>query len=188
VILFNHLICERNQPRWNGESERFGGLKIDHEFVFGRLKNWQIGWLRAFEDLPDVGARVSVGIFDVGSIADQTFIEDLRVKPRDPPSVWGYVTCAALGVMGMASRASLRWLDIRRFRSNCNPNRRLGIDDLGGALFGIGNRNHHDRKSLFDLSPGSCRRFFGVERSFDLSVHFQEKPFIDGPRLTFWRA
>ena len=84
MILFNHLICERNQPRWNGESERFGGLKIDHEFVFGRLKNWQIGWLRAFEDLPDVGARVSVGIFDVGSIADQTSIEDLRVKPRDP--------------------------------------------------------------------------------------------------------
>jgi hypothetical protein len=39
-------------------SERFGGLKIDHEFVFGRLKNWQIGWLRAFEDLPDLGARV----------------------------------------------------------------------------------------------------------------------------------
>jgi hypothetical protein len=37
-------------------SERFGGLKIDHEFVFGRLKNWQIGWLRAFEDLPDVPA------------------------------------------------------------------------------------------------------------------------------------
>jgi len=50
----------------------------------------------------------------------------------------------------------------------CNPNRRLRIDHFGGTLFGIGNCNHHDRKSLFDLGPGSCRRFFGVERSFDL--------------------
>jgi hypothetical protein len=47
----------------------------------------------------------------------------------------------------------LRWLDIRRCRSNCNPNRRLGIDDLGGTLFGIGNRNHHDRKSFFIAAP-----------------------------------
>ena len=43
----------------------------------------------------------------------------------------------------------------RRFRSNCKPNRRLGIDDLGGAPFGIDNRNHHDRKSLFYRGPGS---------------------------------
>jgi hypothetical protein len=78
-FLFNYLICERNQPRRNSESKRFGGLKIDHEFVFGRLKNWQIGWLRAFEDFPDVGARVSVGIFDVGSIADETSIDGIIV-------------------------------------------------------------------------------------------------------------
>ena len=32
VFLFNYLIRERNQPRRNGKSERFGGLKIDHEF------------------------------------------------------------------------------------------------------------------------------------------------------------
>jgi hypothetical protein len=49
----------------------------------------------------------------------------------------------------MAGRASLPWRGIRRFRSNCKPNRGLRIDDLSGALFGIGNRNHHDRKSPF---------------------------------------
>ena len=31
----------------------------------------------------------------------------------------------------------------------------LGIDDLGGAFFGIDNRNYHDRKSLFYRGPGS---------------------------------
>jgi hypothetical protein len=64
----------------------------------------------------------------------------------------------------------------------CNPNRRLRIDDFGGTLFGIGNRNHQDRKSLFDLGPGSCRRFFGVERSFDLSSTFKRN------RLSMGRA
>ena len=36
------------------------------------------------------------------------------VNRKGRPSV-GYVTCAALGVMGMASRASLRWRRIHRF-------------------------------------------------------------------------
>jgi hypothetical protein len=31
----------------------------------------------------------------------------------------------------------------------------LGIDDLGGAFFGIDNRNYHDRKSLFYRGPGN---------------------------------
>jgi len=58
------------------------------------------------------------------------------------------------------------------------------MDDLGGALLGIYNRNYHDRKSLFYRRPGSYRGFFGTERGFDLSVHPQEEPFLDGPRLT----
>ena len=29
----------------------------------------------------------------------------------------------------------------------------LGIDDLGGAFFGIDNRNYHDRKSFFIAAP-----------------------------------
>jgi len=53
----------------------------------------------------------------------------------------------------MAGRASSHWRGIRRFRSNFNPNRRLRIDDLGETLFGIGNRNHYDRKSFFIAAP-----------------------------------
>jgi hypothetical protein len=50
--------------------------------------------------------------------------------------------------------------------------RRLGLDDLSSAFLRIYNRNHHDRKSLFYRRPGSCRGFFGIERSFDLPVYF----------------
>ena len=52
AFLFNYLIRQRNQPRRNGESERFGGLKIDHEFVLGGLKDWQVGRLCALRICP----------------------------------------------------------------------------------------------------------------------------------------
>jgi hypothetical protein len=37
--LFDHLVCEGDQTRGDAYAEGFGGLKIDHEFVFGRLDN-----------------------------------------------------------------------------------------------------------------------------------------------------
>src|SRR5262249_2274707 len=43
-------------------------------------------------------------------------------------------------------------------------------------------------EKLFYRRPGSCCGFFGTERSFGLSVHLQEEPFIDGPGLTLLRA
>jgi hypothetical protein len=44
-------------------------------------------------------------------------LDDLRVKSRDGTiyPAWLYVTCAALGVTGMAGRASSHWRGIRRF-------------------------------------------------------------------------
>ena len=80
ALLFNYLIRERNQPRRNSKSERFGGLKINHEFVFGRLKDRQVGRLRTVEDLSDVGAGVSVGVCDIGSIADEATIDGIFAK------------------------------------------------------------------------------------------------------------
>jgi len=80
VFLFNYLIRERNQPRRNGKSERFGGLKSDHEFVFGGLKDRQVGRLRTVEDLSDVGACVSVSVCDIGSITDEATIDGIFAK------------------------------------------------------------------------------------------------------------
>jgi hypothetical protein len=35
----------------HGKAVRVGGLEVDHQLEFGRLLNWQIGRLGAFEDL-----------------------------------------------------------------------------------------------------------------------------------------
>jgi len=120
---------------------------------------------------------------------------DLRVKPRDPeasvrialrdvqcPRCNGHGTthhCVGATPVDLVSRRLLR-LRLKRklVTRNC----------LSGALLGIYNSDYHDGKSLFYRRSGFCRRFFSIERSFDLSVHPQEEPFIDGPCLTLWRA
>jgi hypothetical protein len=58
--MIDQFICQRHQPRWNSEPERSGSLEIDYEFKSGRLKNGQVGRLRAFQDLSDVSAAVPV--------------------------------------------------------------------------------------------------------------------------------
>lgn len=58
--MIDQFICQRHKPRWNSEPERSGSLEIDHEFKSGRLKNGQVGRLRAFQDLSDVSAAVPV--------------------------------------------------------------------------------------------------------------------------------
>jgi hypothetical protein len=48
--LFNHLVGLGKQRRWHGETERSGGLEIDHQFKFGRLQDRQVGRPLAFEN------------------------------------------------------------------------------------------------------------------------------------------
>src|SRR5262249_61179780 len=45
--LLDHLIGSTQQRRRNRESERPGGLEVDHEFVLGRLLHGKIGGLWA---------------------------------------------------------------------------------------------------------------------------------------------
>jgi len=80
VSLFNHLIGERNQPRWNGEAEGFGSPEIDDELELGRLQDWQIAWLCAFQDLSNIVASLSVGIRDIRSVADQSAVDGIFTK------------------------------------------------------------------------------------------------------------
>src|SRR4030095_868042 len=47
--LFDHF-GENEQLRGNCDSERLGGLRVDHQVELGRLQDWQIGWLGALED------------------------------------------------------------------------------------------------------------------------------------------
>jgi hypothetical protein len=47
--LFDHLVGNGWQKRWNREAERFGGLQVDHQLYLGRLLDGQIGQLLALE-------------------------------------------------------------------------------------------------------------------------------------------
>ena len=69
--LFDHLAGFDEQRRRHRQSERLGGLQIDHEIEFGRLHDRQVGGFFAFEDATDIGSGVLVALGDVGPIADQ---------------------------------------------------------------------------------------------------------------------
>src|SRR5688500_7770079 len=51
VTSLDHLIRPPQQRRRDREAERFGGLEVDSEVELRRLLNWQIGRLRALQDL-----------------------------------------------------------------------------------------------------------------------------------------
>src|SRR6266511_5621230 len=47
---FDHLVGAGEECRGNVEAERFGGLEVDNQFVFGRLLHRKIGRLLALDD------------------------------------------------------------------------------------------------------------------------------------------
>ena len=78
--LLDHLICEGDQPRWDGETEGFSGLKVDYEFVFGRQNNWQIGRFRAFENLSRIETSLSISVRDMRPITNETTSDSVFAK------------------------------------------------------------------------------------------------------------
>jgi hypothetical protein len=67
-LLFDHLVGEREQPRRNCETERFGDLEIDHELKLGWLHDWQVGRLGAFENLASIDANLAPHLGNIDSI------------------------------------------------------------------------------------------------------------------------
>jgi hypothetical protein len=51
---FDHLVGKREQPVWNLEAERLGGLEIDGQFKLRRLLNGKIGRLGSLQNAIDI--------------------------------------------------------------------------------------------------------------------------------------
>ena len=51
----DHLIRPQQQRRRDGEPERLGGLRIDHELEVGGWYEGKISWVGTFENAIDVG-------------------------------------------------------------------------------------------------------------------------------------
>jgi hypothetical protein len=52
--LFDDFVGSREQCSRHFEAERFGGLDVEHGFVFRRSLHREVGWFLAFQDAVDV--------------------------------------------------------------------------------------------------------------------------------------
>src|SRR5215469_8112169 len=67
----DHLVGKAEQRRRHGETQRPGGLVIDHQLEFRRLRNRQVRGLRALEDATGIDTGLTIGIRNAGAVAHQ---------------------------------------------------------------------------------------------------------------------
>src|SRR5437763_1972977 len=67
----DHLVGPLQHRLRHRETERPGGLEIDHKLERRRLLDRQIGWLGPLEDLSGINADLAIGSRAARSIADQ---------------------------------------------------------------------------------------------------------------------
>jgi hypothetical protein len=53
VTLLNHLVGKREQLVWNFETQRLGGLDVDHEIELCGLLDGDFAWFRPAQNLID---------------------------------------------------------------------------------------------------------------------------------------
>jgi hypothetical protein len=64
AVLLYHLIGEGERTAWHGDTERFGGPKVDDIIEFGGLQDWKVGRLLALENAAGVDADLAISILN----------------------------------------------------------------------------------------------------------------------------
>src|SRR5262245_20112391 len=67
----NHLVGDREQPRWKAQAERLGRLEIDYQLEPGELQDRQVCGLLAFEYATGIDALLAIGFRQTGAVAHQ---------------------------------------------------------------------------------------------------------------------
>src|SRR5215469_8296656 len=70
-VLFDYLVRDGKHARRNCKTERFCGFEVDDQLEFGGLEDWQVGGLRALEDLTGVDADLTPHLVIIRPIAHQ---------------------------------------------------------------------------------------------------------------------
>src|SRR5262245_31149942 len=70
--LLNHLVGGSEQFVRHGEAERLGRLEVDHKLELGRLHDWQVSGLLAFENAADIDAGLAIVLWKIDPVAYET--------------------------------------------------------------------------------------------------------------------
>jgi hypothetical protein len=82
--LFDHLVGASKQRQRNCDTERLGGLEVDHEFVLGGRLHRQVCWPFAFEDAVHICCCLPVLDDKIRPIGDQTAaVVEIAIENRD---------------------------------------------------------------------------------------------------------
>ena len=131
----DHLIRAQQDRLWDGETERFGGLEIDHQFELGRLLDRQIAWLGTLQDLVDVFGRSAEEVIEARSIGDQRAVRD-EVLRGNQAGIW---------ILDASARSSGDELE-RRGIVDDEQSLRVRLAASGEACVEYGNKRRLDRQ------------------------------------------
>ena len=70
--LFDHLVGEREQRGWNGETERFRCPHVQHEIEFYRLLDWKISNVDALQDFVNMARCPPIKFVKTWSVRHET--------------------------------------------------------------------------------------------------------------------